>query len=400
MARLKTEDRETVYLNLARWQIASGEEKTTLAKLIESKYPDVNLKDIPELPPEKLQAVARKFLEDLLTHESFGPAFRNNMNVFEQRMRSKPGEQEEIGKTYLQLARLLTAGDSAPCDQDERSLLARHIISNAARPYNIDQGDHRTCNAAAVEVRTYCLYPGQAARVVADIGCTNKYTTASKTVVSLDYLSMRKDTESTDYGFFPAQRNYASQIFQVTAVNAFWRTQPGDISYRQQRAQPGDTGERLWDGEKKEEIGRGPQLTVNSITDMSYEITGRHETTVLYCKSEEATFETQTDAFPVDIKRLRGVLKQAKDGNPSIKLPLIVSVYTQNKPFSEYSTPGKNGAGGGHVVNIMDYDPDTEEVTVDNTWGRAKDHTGNRGEKPKMKLADLEAAMHQPAKKE
>ncbi len=416
LARLSADDRETVYLSLARLQIASsGEEKALLEKLVESKLPGIETKDIPPLPPEKLQPIARKSLEDIVSKlfrddDSRGKEFRDDMKIFEKRMRGKPGEQEEIGKTYLQLARLLGDSNNAPCDQKERSLLARQIILNAANPTNnVNQGNHNSCTAAAVEVRTYSLYPGQAARVIADIGLTGEYKTASGKVVTLDSESRSMDKEAKDFadfddcwkiGNFAGKRNYASQVFQITAVNAFWKTQGGDIRYSQVRTtEKGDTGERLQDfadPKNPKVTGQSPGIFCGKVSDMSYEITGRHEVTTLFPAESENFSEVDTLAVN-NAKHLRTLLTGATHGK--LLLPLIIRVDTQNKPFSDYSKAGKDGAGGGHVLNIMDYNVETDEVTVDNTWGVAKDHTGKPGEKPKIKLADLEAAMHTPEKK-
>ncbi len=71
-------------------------------------------------------------------------------------------------------------------------------------------------------------------------------------------------------------------------------------------------------------------------------------------------------------QEMKDALAQLKhDG----RLPIIVSVDSNNEPFFSDGGGGTaGGAGGGHVVTITDYDPKTGVAKMENQWAVNADH--------------------------
>jgi len=218
--------------------------------------------------------------------------FEADMDAFEKRARDTepPLSREEVAKTYEQIAKLLEKNDTAPISETNRVTLARQVLHNAADPTDVSQGYYNTCNTAAVESRTYVRRPFEAARLVADIATKGEYTTNGEPPVTvkvgrdIDKGSLEKHGESKS-AHVPGEnhRPYASQIFQVTAVNIHYAKEnaktdpPGQIKYEQQK--PGrdevvdgkyvtDNGERLVDYSKNGPNGKPPAevLEKNGVT--------------------------------------------------------------------------------------------------------------------------------------
>jgi len=205
--------------------------------------------------------------------------------------------QTEIVETFKHTERLLESNARAPVADGDRVYLAEQVIQHAADPYSIAQGCHGTCTVAAIETRTFTNDPAAASRLIADVATTGKYTTQGSPplTVTLDNESLKKHGESKELP--PSirddgHRDYASQLFQVTAANIGLEKRnarmhpPGRLRYEQHEpvagANPPDNGERLLDYSKnqpvevkdKEGLVRSPD--VNSawqIAEISKEIT-------------------------------------------------------------------------------------------------------------------------------
>ena len=83
-------------------------------------------------------------------------------------------------------------------------------------------------------------------------------------------------------------------------------------------------------------------------------------------------------------------------------MPAIIEVNTGNPPFWGENiklTPGfipKTGENGAHVVTVTDYDEKTGLVSLDNQWGKGRDHIGGSG----ISTGDLYIATMPPGSKE
>jgi hypothetical protein len=101
----------------------------------------------------------------------------NRLHQFETRAWAASVSKGEVAQTLSEISRILKADGTAPISPELRKQIVKEIIQHCAHPEVISQGGHNTCNVTAVEVRTYSLHPAKAAKLVADIATTGKYTT-------------------------------------------------------------------------------------------------------------------------------------------------------------------------------------------------------------------------------
>jgi hypothetical protein len=266
-------------------------------------------------------------------------------------------------------------------------------------PHSVDQGQHKTCTVGTMETRLYARSPSAVAKVVADVATTGSFVTASGVRVSMVENQLIPDQEARSHR--DSQRSYASQIFQLTAVNAKYAVQNargelgGKVRYEQvepvKGANPPDTGERLVDYSTNPPrvVHRGPNLSVKELPEMTYEITGRRQRDMVLMHSQNAGWFDGTRKV-ASVQDLSNELSAAKlEG----RFPLILRVHTQNEPFFSDSGAGKaGGSGQWHAVTVTDYDEATGRVSVDNQWGSKKDHFGWNG----IPVHQLYAATKKP----
>ncbi len=349
--------------------------------------------------------VERARLRDLAREKISDPAerkrFEQDMDRFEERsrqledvyMKRNPGmrpeqakklAQEEVGRSYLELSKVLEAPDNPNLASDKRTKIVQQFMSHAADPTTIDQGLHPTCQTNTVEVRTFTTDPSKAARLIADITTKGEYTTPDgKTTVKLDSTRGSRTTpdgktrvnvdpkslfdpldSSMQTPPIDGERSYVSKVFQVTAINVeLARTghldtkgkpiapyKPGDVQYVEQERNaslnPPDTGSRLVDSSGKEITdGSGkpvmsPSLTEDQISDMSNAITGRNEKVVIdfedyVCGDGKNVIKVKTEA------ELEEALRKAKERG---QLPIVVKIDPVNQPFWSDSGAGVGGS--------------------------------------------------------
>ncbi len=374
-------------------------ERTKLEQLAESKIQD----------PEKLA----KFRADMLRFEERGAK------------QDPPLSPAEIAETYKQEQRLMNATGASPLKEGDRVKLAEQVMSQAATPTSIDQGQHNSCSVTTVETRTYTRNPSEAARLVTDVATTGQYKTADGTMVNVDPSSIAaRDQEARNNPPTDGDRSHASQIFQVTAVNSYYEKHgydykdangvdhhvpPGKLKYVQNDVplgtNPPETGERLVDTSttpattimedwKNNTPLRSPDLTDGGIAEVSKNISGKDDT--VYLGHEKAV---QGDKKGVTTFADEGELKdEIARAKAEHKMPVIIRVHTGEEPFLHDSGGGKaGGSGGWHVVTITDYDEKTGCVKIDNQWGSSVDHPGD---KDTVSVHDLFRASRSPDYKE
>lgn len=173
--------------------------------------------------------------------------FTEMMNKFEERCNARGLDKNEQAKTYFQINRLLNS-DSLAIDKNRRDQLAQQILFNCTLPKLIYQGLNgrsSTCVQAALENRMYTKIPSEAARLVADVAIDGKYVSAGRierenadrfkriAVHTVDYTPLSHLlAPDRDARWFPltvergtqdiyinGKRNFASQLFQETALN-------------------------------------------------------------------------------------------------------------------------------------------------------------------------------------
>ncbi len=338
--------------------------------------------------------------------------FTNNMVYFWERARKQGLSAEEVGKTFSEVGRLLESRDDAYMSDISRIRLAKEVMSQAAKPTLIRQGHHNTCMVAAIEARAYTRHPSAAAGLVAQSALAGWYGAGNGAVVwHKDYpASLMPDIEALKRESDSDDRSYASQIFQVTAVNVHYAANPftwidsygkrrtapaGTIRYEQVMPRgPDDNGERLMDYSDRtnpREVvlsdgypARWPILDGDQAVMISNAITREYAYDTMIAMP--GVFDTSHNFITADSEEnfsdlLRG-LKQ------SARFPVLVVVDTNKEPFWKDSGEGlAGGSGGSHVVTVTDYR--NGMVEVDNQWGEHVDHIGNNA----IPVGDLYKAM-------
>jgi len=334
--------------------------------------------------------------------------FRGEMARFEERAKNRGLSDDEVARTYQQTSRLLEVDGDQFLDKKSRVIAAQQVVRNAANPTMVDNGYHKTCNVSSIESRTYTMYPSDAAKLVADVATTGEYTTADGTVIKISAQSLKADNEASDNPPRDGARGYASQIFQVAAVNVFWQRQlrdpqgnvipKGAIHYEQSPTRMlTDTGERLVSyangkaedvKDRKGNLIKQPQMRTNDVVETSNQITGRNETDVVI----ENTNKPDNGWRTLDVgseAELKNMLIDLKNKG---RLPVIITVHTGNEPFKSDSRATTSSAGVWHVLSVTDIDPVTGKVSVDNEWGTQNDHIGKKA----IDVAQLYKATLEP----
>jgi hypothetical protein len=293
--------------------------------------------------------------------------FVKNLEKFAERAKKMGLPEEKVVKTIEQIMRLTSAEPGKNVmPLAVRLGLAQQIIAHAADPTGIDQGSHGTCAAAAIEGRTYTLFPEQAARLIVDLALSGAYKTTlgGKEIDSKGSLNLAPEID--ELKALNAHRTYASQLFQATAMNIYWTPRGGEYVQwpiaGQELVLDKSTGFTTI-------AGPGGGLDLKQIREIYSEITGDKNAAILHRRDEHSTVETHIK----DIDQLKKVLEEAKSGKGELKFPLITGVHTSHNKFGDHFS-----GGGWHAVCITDYDPKTGQISVDNFWGRPRDYFGTK----------------------
>lgn len=333
--------------------------------------------------------------------------FTEMMQKFEDRARRAGVSDQEIADTYHQINRLITAGSEAPIPQGQRVRLAEQILQQAGAPTSIDQGFNNTCNVATVEARIFSREPSEAARLITDVATTGKYVAADGRVVDLGRVPglLNPDGESLmslNRPFDPryhedikvdARRTYASQLFEMTAVNlthaAPKGTAPevGVVMYEKHpSAVRGDSGELLVkytpnaDGTiSKTVIGKAPEIGGSQLEGVHNQITGGTDKGFVIRGTGWNNVPRPTVVEVASAADFATALQQMeRDKN----FPAILMVDTRHPPFTQViNDPAAGGAGGAHVVTIEGIYTGRDGrlyVEFSNQWGSQYEHLGSR----------------------
>lgn len=382
-----------------------------------------------------LHRLANKLIADPLDRAKF----EADMVRFEDRAHKRGLSDQEVAETYKQIARLMEgyvpygSSDGKCPAPGERLRLAEEVLSQAAEPRTINQGQFMTCQITCVEALIYEKEPSKAAALVADVAMTGRYRSPDGTVVTLDSQSILP--QATAY-FLDNTRSFATQLFNVTAVNLVYRSSGMNEQYSQDerkqvhhglegdqyvieqinRLREHDTGERLytknWLGHTELSKLTPPGLDNDQIIGAYLLVTGRHAEAfkALSNPFDPSNYLSERTpcgveiAFDEDIAG-KGKLVDAIHTEADLRMkletlaktqngfPIMVRVHTQNEPFYSDSGQGtKGGAGGWHAVRITGFVP-PNGVKIDNQWDSDVDHEA----KP-IPLHQLYLAMKRPEK--
>ena len=322
-----------------------------------------------------------------------------------------PLEPQEVAKTYAEVAKLLEAKDNPklPVTEADRRMLAEQVLRQAADPTAIDQGKHNTCNAASVEDRIYSRNPSAAAELVRQVATTGEYTTHGTPPhkIKIDPDSLAKHpgpdkngkAQAEEAELVDGRRSYASQVFQVAAINVGHQTKgldiknpdgsvthypPDTVQYRQGDPTPGskppnDHGELLVDIKTGQPIKDArdnpiifPKISDDRLVDMYNEISNKKGDKGVVIANGDYTARDGKNVTIIEDQA--GLEKALSDAKKAGQMPVTIKVNAAREPFYSDSNGGQaGGSGGAHVVTVTDYDPTTGKVTIDNTWGKSAD---------------------------
>lgn len=302
--------------------------------------------------------------------------FHEDLQRFEERARAQNMSPEEQAKFYHQVSRLLEAQDNPDNDklpkEKDRAKLAEQIMSHAANPAQIDQGNHGSCGVAAMESQMYTKSPSEAAKIVADVATTGSFTGADGKKVTPDSSLIPADAQARKDEKKDGERDYASQIFQDSAISVVYgsykRVEP-DPNKR-----PPDNGDRHQPRGSLQTAEGTPGLTPDELRRINEKIAG--DRNVIPILEGNNVNEGDGQVHVNSEAELKSKLQELKEQG---RLPAIILVNSNHEPFLTDSGKGagapKAGSEGLHYVTITDYDPKTGAIKLDNQWGKDSDHT-------------------------
>lgn len=154
--------------------------------------------------------------------------FKGWMKEFEDRATRNKIDQEKVVRTFNNLSDLLSApGQGGPYDLDQRKVIADCAMHNLARPMEIDQGAHPTCNVTSVEVYAAVRHPDAYTSLLRDVSTTGSWTALTGKVGHPPAESMAPGKDELSYDLDrpdSGKRNLASQAFQMTLINTMYET--------------------------------------------------------------------------------------------------------------------------------------------------------------------------------
>jgi len=283
--------------------------------------------------------------------------------------------------------RLLETESSFGVDKNKREILAQQILLHAAEPDKISQGMFNTCNVTTVECRVFERTPSVAAKIITDLALDGWTTVHAPDGRATTFAANPEVNDSKNALSVPpqsGQRSYASELFQVCAVNIHYLREGKGVFYEQlpvvydrDTGELKDNGERLYVGAM--EKSRDPYLPDNSFVDIHNAITGKSDTNFMLA-TENVLFGAKDGVTLIDSqKELETQLQKIDKAHG---FPVIVKVNTAFEPFWSNGNFGAAGGAGGsdggwHVVTIRGIDNGSPMgIKVDNQWNDEVDHLG------------------------
>ncbi|MFN8551675.1 MAG: hypothetical protein U0103_09320 [Candidatus Obscuribacterales bacterium] len=300
-----------------------------------------------------------------------------SMRVLENR--TPPLSNEQIAGVYEATQRLLQDRNrTSPLTLAQRQLLATGILDNAARPSEIDQGRHETCNVTVLEERLNTLNPARAAAIVAEVGLTGSFTSTPGFRPTLDRTSLLPDSEAR---VLPSNgdglRNYASQIFDVAVLNDFYQRGNPNVRYvqRDMRAMANPdamapTGEGIVISDN-DRVSPAAARAARRFIGMNLPRINRMGESLGLGENYIIGHSRAGDAHAADgttvvsnVRELAQALERARATN---NFPIVLGVEADGPMFRN------RNMRGAHVLSVTGYNPETQTVQISNQWGRQQD---------------------------
>lgn len=328
-------------------------------------------------PNDRTQiADARKALTESISHLPVDEQRRmnDNMQWFEFRATAAHLPPLEIVDTYQQANRLLQSTDKHATSLQDHQVLADQILQQAAHPAHIDQGMHNTCSVTSLEVRMFMENPGEAAKLIADVGTAGSYTANDGTTVHLSKRDLKKDAESAQNPPIDGARSYASKLFQETALDL----NLSDYKLRFLEV-PARTGGTVPDSEallnrKTGQTDKFPGLTLWEIANIEGKISGQSNPRQYLRNADTGTDTNDLETTFNSEDELKSLLKSAQDSH---QMPLTLMVNGSNSTIRPDAKDSEEFAG--HFVTVVGYNDLTGMVQFDNQWGTQQDHITDGG---------------------
>ncbi len=263
---------------------------------------------------------------------------------------------QEVAETLKEI-RLMLEPDQAAISLELRVRLAIQILEHATDPKGIDQGGHNTCTVTTVEEHMYTVDPSAAAAVIRQMAVDGYYIAPDGTKVVLPPGSLDPDWEAQFYPTLDGKRDYTSQILQLTMINYVFQSKNPPEFYHQELGLNED-GEVV----HLEVIRNAKGEKIRDFTGLYPEETEKVATVMFgnanFVISRNFDYKEDLDNY---------LRQQWMSGN----WPVALIVF-----------------GGGHVISIADYNPETGMYYISNQWGQHHDKW--------ISLADLWAAKYPP----
>lgn len=330
---------------------------------------------------------------------------------------------KEIGETFKQVDRLLTAtSDAIPPEAGRLQKLhgtewrvqaAEQIMHHAAVPTSVTQGPLAVCATEALQVRHYYKEPSSIAKLVADVILTGKYhaKTADKSFNGLEYphnlvpdryarvydvnAIVEDRAVKTGKDYYKDARSFASQVYDVAAINMALGDRPQPLHYRlatdaevslsENKRKKAQGGVYVSDPTKildwKMALVEGKTPSDEDLCKLNRWITGKYERGFVVTAGDLNSFERVnphirelTDFAFMENASAR-LYKPDQLGQMFLKLksesqwPPIVRIDLGKPPIS---MPEANS----HFMVVTDVSPDGKLLSYDMTWAKTFDKTG------------------------
>lgn len=154
--------------------------------------------------------------------------FNSWMKEFESNAAKYKLAPEKVVKAMNNLADMLESTAESPhYSKEQTAQIVDTAMHNLARPLEIDQGSHPTCNVTSVEVYAAVREPEHYTRLLKEVALTGKWQTFDGKTATPPAAALKPGKDETSYDLAKpdsGKRNIASQVFQMTLINAMYET--------------------------------------------------------------------------------------------------------------------------------------------------------------------------------
>ncbi|MBI1270493.1 hypothetical protein GC174_08675 [bacterium] len=302
--------------------------------------------------------------------------FADLASAFEMRADSSALPSSEVNGTYDNITRLLEASQTKIPSLD-KARVAEEILINAAHPETIGQGMRQTCGVASLENRLYRNNPSEAAALVADMAISGSHIDALGVEIKMSPRLFTTDQDSRYLGDGDGNRNYANQIFQSAAIETWLN----GSTYRYQIERSGEAGNVETEYLINDATGEKEAFSGMTLLDMSYiefRLTG---------KTDRKTYLGHNEIYRTDPT---GLINRF-DSVESLQNKLEELHSSNSFPASIFVRGGEGLSTGPHFVTIVNYDPGSKKVEIDNSTSSFTDRLGEKA----LNLEDLYRISHE-----